>query len=342
MASETSSNSNIQATTRELFLRTIKSQVFMKMPLYARLLLAKKVSWEGGRYISAPVDMAEMDSLTQAYLPAERLTTGRKTMLDTPYFHWKYSQTPSVYDVEEELQNAGGVGTAPVKFVKFLTRKAHRAARLALYKQMYGIGTSGTDADHDADFQSVRDALTHDATYGHLTRATTVTNKWWQGASIGETYADQGDTFTASINTFRRARSAIGVYVEQPADLLCVVGSTIFLNLQSEVEARHIYNRDGSVLAKYGFNTLMLDGVEVVEDPWLRNSLQTNAHKWFFIFNINDWELRIHPRRSFKFTGYTWQGDKADGYDEWLARIMLAGNLVCWKPNGSIYLSAVE
>ena len=51
MASETSSNSNIQATTRELFLRTIKSQVFMKMPLYARLLLAKKVSWEGGRYI---------------------------------------------------------------------------------------------------------------------------------------------------------------------------------------------------------------------------------------------------------------------------------------------------
>jgi len=307
----------------------------------ARLLLDRKISWEGGKYITAPVDKAEMDSLSQSYKAGERLTTGRKTMLENPYFHWKLNQTSVVYDVEEELQNSGGADVAPVKFVKFLTQKAQRAARLHLYKMMYGIGTSGTDADHDADFQSLPDALTHDATYGHLTRATTVTNSWWQGGSIDETYTDQATSYSPSINTFRRARSAIGLYADSPGDQLCVVGSAIFLELQSEVEARHIYNRDGSKLAKYGFNTMMIDGVEIVEDPFLRNAMVTNAHKWMFIVNIPDWELRIHPTRSFRFTGFTWQGDKADGYDEWLARILLAGNLICWKPNGSIYLTNV-
>ncbi|MBW2697954.1 MAG: hypothetical protein JRE70_15845, partial [Deltaproteobacteria bacterium] len=39
-----------------------------------------------------------------------------------------------------------------------------------------------------SEFQSVRQALTHDATYGALARATTATNKWWQGASIAENW----------------------------------------------------------------------------------------------------------------------------------------------------------
>jgi len=335
---EASNNANIQATTRSLFLNQVKAQVLMKMPLLARLLLGRRISFKGGKFITRPVDKAEMDSLAQAYFPSEPLTSGRKELLESPYFHWKYVQVPVSYDVEEELQNDGGSDTAPVDLVQFLVKKAQRAARIKLYKMMYGIDTSGSDSDHDKDFQSVLDALTHDATYGHLSRATTVTNKWWQGASIADSFADQSTAYTPSINTFRRSVAAVSLYADGPQDLLCVVGDSIFLELQSQVEARHIYSRDGSLLAKFGFRTLMLDGVEVVADPYLRNSILTNSQKYFFIYNIPDWELRLHPRRAFNFTGFTWQGDKAGGYDEWLARIMLAGNLINWKPSSSIML----
>lgn len=342
MATEASTNANIQATTRELFLRTIAPQVFMKMPLYARLLLAKKINWEGGRYISRPVDKAEMDDLSQSYLAGERLTAARKTLLDTPYFHWKYNQTPVAYDVEEELQNSGGGDTAPVKLIKFLVKKAQRAARLFLYKRMYGMPLTGTTltvgTDHSRHFQSVCQALEHDTTYGHLARATTTTNKWWQGASIAATYADQSTAYTPSIVTFRKAKSAIQEFVENPGNMLAVCGPAIFLDLQTQVEARHIYNRDGSALAKYGFNTMMIDGVEVVEDPFLKSTYLANGAKYFYMFNISEWELRLHPQRSFKFTGFKWQGDVADGFDEWLARILVTGNLVCWQPNASIWL----
>jgi len=344
MAYEASTNANIQATTRELFIRTVKSQVFMKMPLMARLLLAKRMNWEGGRYITQPVDKAEMDDLSQAYYAGERLRTGRKTLLETPYFHWKYNQTPVAYNVEEELQNGGGSDVAPVKLIKFLVRKAHRAARLFLYKKMYGIPAAGTTqvvgTDHSRAFQSVCQALEHDTTYGHLTRGTTVTNSWWQGASIAGTYADQSTQYGPGIVTFRKSKSAIQEFVEKPGDMLAVCGPDVFLDLQTQVESRHIYNRDGSLLAKYGFNTMMIDGVEVVEDPFLKARFMANGAKYFFMFNVQDWELRMHPRRSFKFTGFKWQGDVADGFDEWLARILVAGNLVCWKPNGSIWLKA--
>lgn len=359
----TEANSNLQASTRELWIRTIKSQVFMKMPLLARLLLSRRVSWKGGKFITRPVDKAEMDDQAQAYLPSEPLTTGRKTMLETPYANWKYLQVPVVYDVEEELQNDGG---EPEVFdlTQFLVKKAQRATRIKLYRMMYDEVAldSGGDPDLQDDaataytfdngrnFCGIRQALCHDHTYMHVTRTTSTVNKWWQGASIGENYTDHDTARTASINTFRLAVSAAQRYeVTSPGDYLCIVGPTIFLALKSELESRHIYQRDGSPLAKYGFNTMMIDGIEVVEDPWLTSTFYLEgtsttlaAEKWMFLLNVQDWELRLHPKRAFAFTGFNWQGDRANGYDEWLARVMLAGNFCCWRPNGSIYLNNVS
>lgn len=92
---------------------------------------------------------------------------------------------------------------------------------------------------------------------------------------------------------------------------------------------------------------MMIDGIEIVQDSFLTAGLVDHsgttlaAEKWMLLLNIPDWELRLHPKH-FKFTGFTWQGDRQDGYDEWLARIMIAGNLICWKPNGSIFLNNVS
>jgi hypothetical protein len=335
---------NIQSTTRALFLKSIKPQVIMQMPLLARLWMAKKVTWEGGTVIKQPVQKATMASLLQPYVPTDGLNTGAKTLLNDPYFHWKYAQLPVQYNIEQHIQNGGSADTAPVKLVPFLVKEAVRGMKIGLYRMIYGIDSTGTDYDHKKEFNSCVDALTHDRTYGHLARSTTLDNDtyaaWWQGASIAASFADQATAITASIASFRKAMAAINTYDQGlPGGKLCCVGPTIFQALQSEVEARHIYNRDGSLLAKYGFNTLMLDGVEIVQDNFLTNAVQTNAHKKFFIYTVDDWELRIHPERNINLTPFVWQGDRDGGRDEWLARVMIAGNLVCWKPNGSIYLT---
>lgn len=344
MASETSANMNLQVSTRELFIKSVVAQVILRMPLLARLFMAKKVTWTGGRYITRPVDKAEMDEMVQSYLPGDKLTTGRKTMLDNPYFRWKYVQCPVTYDVEEELQNNGGE-TQTLDYTKFLVAKAQRATKIKLYKMAYGA--SSTTTDSGADFQSAVQALTPDLTYGHITRTYNATpandvNRWWQPAGIVDnTPLSNSSTYTPSLTTFRKM--VAGVNADNPGDLLFVTGPDNFLELQGQVEAKHIYNRDGSKLAKYGFNSMMIDGVEVVQDDFLKVSKGGSGFntKWF-LFNINDWELRLHPKRSFKFSEFTWQGDKADGFDEMLARILLAGNLMCWRPSGSMYLPTVS
>lgn len=345
MATETLTNTNIEHTTRRLWKKTIVSQVLMKMAILARLLLARRMSWEGGKFITAPLDKAEMDDLAQSYTAKQALTAERKTMTEMPYFHWKYNQVPVSYDIEENLMNAGGPGVAPVKFIKFLVKKAHRATRLHLYRMMYaivgGVDSLGND-DHSAHFQSVRQALDHDRTYGHLSRATTVTNSWWQGASAAETFADQDTEVTWSYNTWSEMFDATQIYAELGGGYLTVTGPALFRKLKREVMSWQNYPMTGKTrLARFGFHSMEIDGVEYVKDQFLRNSVASNAHKWAFNLHINDYELRLHPQRSFAFTGFKWQGDVADGYDEWLGRIMTAGNFVCWKPNESIWRSNV-
>jgi hypothetical protein len=83
-----------------------------------------------------------------------------------------------------------------------------------------------------------------------------------------------------------------------------------------------------------------LDGHEVVSVPYLQRSSTTKT--WFFILNMNFWELRIHTARNFKMTDFKWQGEQANGFDYYLARILLKGNFVCWKPNSSMWLSNVS
>lgn len=343
-SAETILNNNLAVATQSKIIRSVKQQVFMKMPLLARLLMANRLTWDGGTSIKHPVDYDEIDDLAQTYVPNDALTTGRDTFLDRPWFELRYVQIPIVYDIEEKLMNmSGGSDTQILNFGSYLAKKAMRAMRIKLYKMMYGIGTgTAALASNDAKttnpaFQSVLQALTHDLDYGHLGRTTTTENQWWQGASIAESYADDATDYGWSVNTFRRAVQAISIYADTPGDLLAVVGDVGHLALKSEVEGRHVYTNPGP-LAKYGFNSFMLDGVEIVDDPWLRNTKLANSQKYMYIFNVKDWQLWLHPQRSFRTTPYVHQAMVANGYDQWLARIFLAGNLVCWKPNGSIGL----
>lgn len=328
--------SNLSVATRELFTKTKKAGILGKIGLFTRLLMDRRVNWEGGTKITAPVDVADMDSLGQDYKPGEPMTSGTKTLLAKPAFEWKYTQVPVVITAEEKLQNGyiSDEQVAPEKLVKFYAMKAQRAARLKVYSNIWGAAS--TTSDTDAGFQGVPDALTHDYTYGTLARATTVTNLAWQGASVAGTYSDGATAMSPSIDNIRSMIRVVTPFIEDQSGLLVTMGGLNFQRVKSQMEARHMYTRDGSKLAKYGFNTMMLDNVEVLEDVWLDNNANSaTTRKFLSVLNIPDWEFRLHPQRDFMLTDFVWQGDRPNGADEDLARVMIAGNFVCWNPHGS-------
>ncbi|HUX01929.1 MAG TPA: hypothetical protein VMY35_13215, partial [Phycisphaerae bacterium] len=102
-----STNTNISSTTRDCALRSVVDEVFLGMPLLAKLYLRQQMSWTGGTNITRPIKIANMDSVYQAYSPGEQLTSGRVATLTKPWFTWGYTQVPSTYTLEEYLQNGG-------------------------------------------------------------------------------------------------------------------------------------------------------------------------------------------------------------------------------------------
>lgn len=337
-------NANITATTREMWLRSVKHQVFYQMPLLTALILRKQLTIEGTA-IKVPVGVASLKSLTQNYSDENTpLTSGSKTIFGTAQFNYKLKQTPVKYGVNEELQNiTASSETQMVDLMKEMVSTAQESTKQSLNDDMYQYASATSDTDEG--FQSIPDALDHSRKYGGITSNTT-TMAWWNGASIERSYTDRNTQRTPSIQTLRKCRAAVQQYVQKPSDLLIICGSPIFQALQSEIEARHLYTQNGSALAKFGFTSMIIDGMEVVEDPFLNLNLQGTSSgyrtdQWLFMLNLNDWECRMHPKRAMKFTGFTWQGDRENGTDSYLARILTAGNLYCKKPNGSIWLSNV-
>lgn len=342
-------NANIAASTQRLFLRSVVDQVLFKMPLYARLLMADQVKkvWPGGDYITRPVKTARMYSLAQDYGPNDALTAGSLTLLDAPRFLWKMFQVPVLYGVKERFMNSGGKETQLLDLIEFLVDTAQDGAREHMYRLMY----DATTTDDGDKFQSVIQALDHGDsgadvgyTYGGLIRDISAgTRNWWQSADMTDfdgAASHQDTQYSASIDTVRRGLSAVNRYARPKSEFLIACGSEIHLALKSWIQTERISTEAGP-LAKYGFNSFTIDSVECVEDIFLRNANITNSHKWLFIYHVPSWELRFHPERMMAFTGFTWQGDRVGGFDQWLARILNMGNFMCWQPNVNMWLSNV-
>jgi hypothetical protein len=273
--------------------------------------------------------------------------------LEKPRFTWKKYQFPLKYDVDEWSQNHPSGDTQLLDLADFLTKKGQRGVKLALQKMIYninpttGAGSETGVADGSKFFQSLLSALDHDVTYGTLTRTiSTDTNTWWQGADpAGPTWtsSSQGTATNISIANLRKWIIPVQYYLEQPQDLYVVMCPTLWNKLRAEMESHQIYQADGESM-KYGIQKMWLDGHQIVADPFLEvtPSGVTSTKNWVFLLNMADWELRIHTKRNFLVTDFKWQGENSKGYDYWLARIMLMGNMCCWKPNGSMWLNEVS
>ncbi|HDZ19943.1 hypothetical protein LCGC14_0095220 [marine sediment metagenome] len=337
-------NANLTATTRELWERTRVTEVYYAMPLYAALLDQQKKSWINGTKLKRTVIKDTLESLAQSYDINEALTSGKKTIYDTLEFDWKRWQLPVSY-TDEDAENTGGGDAAPVDLVAGLIEASRHGARIKLNQMAYATPAAGAAKK---DFLGLADALDHSQSYGGKTRSAS-TNTWLQSVSLDGTYTDQDDNITASIANFRKIRSACQQYAPgaKPADFVAICGSDLFQAFQSQIEARHLYVRTGETpLAGYGFNTINIDGVELVEDPSLNLDLNNGTSgngdytpEWLFMLHKPDWELRLHPDRALVLTDFVWQGEQTGGKDESLARVMAKGNLVCWRPRASCWRS---
>ncbi len=340
--------SDLTIATRELFVRTMKNEVFMRMPFYEELERRNLITFRGGKYIERLVDKDEMDDLAQDYTSHEALTDEAKPMLAKPRFTWKRTQIPLRYDGEVEIQNANaGTEEQLADLPKYLVKKAQRAARIKMMKNAFNAGSTTPRTDGGKYFQSLVSALNHDTTYGTISRSfSSDTNDYWQGAdpaglSGGISSSSQDTAVNISISNLRKwiTESDVSHYMEAMQDVYVMMCATLYNKLRAEMESRHIYKPIGDT-AKQGFNKMELDGHQIVSVPYLGTT--STMKTWVFILNLPDWELRINTARNFKMTEFEWMGKQSNGYDYYLARILIAGNLVCWKPNGNMWLSQVS
>jgi hypothetical protein len=332
------SANNMTNAVRELWVPGVVEQVFLQTPLLTMLKAGNKITVRGGNSITQAVDMAEIDDLAQDYGANEQLNSGKFEFLDRPTFKWKKFQIPIEYDEEEESEGGGGNDVAPVDLVKTKVEKGLRAAKLHLNRAIYS--SASTTSDSDKGFQGILDALTFDYTYGTLTRATTVTNKWWQSFSYAASFADGGTARDASIDNFRTVLAGCQRYSSGKAsDFVFVCPGAIFRKLQAQVEASGTNSHMGEgPLGKYGWTTIQIDGVEILHDPFLDTNTDTTTTAWVFMLHKPSWELRLFPGRDLsRVSPFKYQGETANGYDKYLARVLVKGNFVCWQPNANYY-----
>ena len=320
----------------------------MATPVVEELQRRNQIVYTGGKYIERLVDTDEIDDLMQEYTANTALTDEAKDTLKKPRFTWKYAQLPLRYGVDEYTQNIlAGTEEQLLDLSDHLVSKGHNATRLWLNQKIFNAGSETGVADGATSFQSIISALDSDSTYGTLTRSwTNGTNDWWQGAdpaglNQNTTATAQDTAYNLSISNLRKWISETDVmhHMKTPGDLYICMCPTLFNKLRAEMEGKVQYKPTGDT-QKQGFNKMELDGHTVVSVPYLQTS--STMRNWVLILNLDHWELRIHTARNFQMTDFEWQGKNSNGYDFWLARIMISGNFVCWKPNGSMALLAVS
>lgn len=339
---------DLDKATRELFVRTLVDQVHMRTPFVEELQRRRQITHTGGKYIERISDTEDIDDLVQTYDTNDALTDEKKTTLEKPRFIWRKSQLPLRYDADEELENMYADETIQlVNLGKHLVNKGQRGIVKWLCKQMFNNGTATPIADGDKSaWQSLVSALNHDTTYGTLGRSFTAgTHDYWQGADpAGLCESISGSSQDVSYNISKGNlrkwinESDIADSMDGPDDLMILMSPFLWDKLASEMEA-HLEYQAGKKQSQ-GIKSMVFDGHEIVSIPYLQRT--ATMRRWVFILNLRWWELRIHSRRNFKLTDFKWQGENSNGYDFYLARILLQGNFICWKPKSSMWLSAVS
>ena len=338
---------DLTLATRELFDRTKVDEVYMKTPFVEELKRRNQVSESGGKTYEFLATTDSIESLMQEYTANTALTDGKKTTLKKPSWSRKYAQLPLRYDVDEQLQNINaGTEEQLLDLAADLTERGNDATRRWLCAKVFNSGSTTGVADGATGFQSLVSALDSDVTYGGITRtiASTVAD-WWQGADPSNLTSNITASTQATATNLTKANlrkwineTDVSHYMEGADDLMVLMCPTLWDKLAAEMEAAAVYK--SGMKQSQGIRSMMFDGHEIVSVPYLQTS--STMKTWLFIINLKYWKLMISSQRNFKMTDFKWQGENSNGYDFYLARILIAGNLICKKPNSSMWLSNVS
>ena len=329
------STANIEAYTREWWDKTAFEECWMTTLLFNLLAKRHQVTFKAGTKYKMTVETGTQEDQAQSYGDNDPLTAGVNSIAIKPEWSRKRVQVPvKILESEREEQSGGGDGLV-MSYEERIVSNAQKSMRQKIATMLYGAGTDGGN-----DFQGVRSALTHDQTYGGISRATTATNELFQGASIGKTFADQATARSANIYNVRQCVDSVSrLNPAKPGDLVGVTSNENYRALQSQVDPSQA-TPPGSA-AKYGFRSLFIDDVEVIADPWLsHNSDNATTSTYFFLLHLPDWKLLLSPKLRLGYmTPFFDQSQIADGTPFELARIKVGGNLICQAPNRSLFLS---
>jgi hypothetical protein len=342
--------------TRDLHDATWEEEYMKKNPVTALMLERKDMKFSGGHKYTRKVDTDTHESLVQDYEVNDTLTHGVKDTTKEITFHRKKFQMPVQIDIDEELENARQTpdGTQLHNMAKWRVQKANEAVRVHLRELLYRqVGHEKGASDSNKYMQGLNSALTVDSTYGGVTRTyasgiKTDTGFWFQPMGGTITTTVQSTTAHAiSISWLRSILEPLEGLERDNADIITLVGGDLWLALQAEAEARSMpYTIEKNRTARQGFTEMILDGRRVVKDPFLcaaNNTIYgvtsgaTGAlERRLYCLDLNSWDFFIHPEYNFKMTEFFDQKKIANGSDFTLARVMFAGNLVCWHPSSQV------
>ncbi len=332
----------ITADTRELYLRTVEDQVHDRIPLVFKLKRMRRVTTVGGTYISKPLRYAK-NTHTQSYATGETLDSGTESKRTRAKIPWAKTQTPIKYTVDDEIENNGEA--AIVDTISEETKAAQEDMVDVLSENFFNV-YAGTEESHTTMGVkyplSIKAALIPDETtyhgkltYGNITRATIANGSggdWWAGNADDGTL---GNPTTVSFNQWDYMTDLCMQHRGNRKSMLAICGSALFRKWKSLVRAKEGELDISGMMAKAGFAAFSIDGVELVLDDNCPAST-------FYMLDLSTWEWRINPKRNFKVTPFKWQGENNNGIDEYLARVLLAHNLVCWKPRNNYVGTAMS
>lgn len=342
--------------TRDMHDKTWEVEYMAKNPVVGLMLQRKNLMFKGGKKYKRSLDTDTHEDLVQDYSVNQPLTHGVKNTTTEALFRRKYFQCPIQIDVDEELENAKQTtdGTQLHNMAKFRVRKANEATRthmrILLYRQ---VGHTLAATDSNKYMQGLNNALTVDHTYGEITRTYSAGNKndvgfFWQPMAGTITTTVQSTTAIAiGISMMRTIIDPLEDLESDNTDIVSIMGGVLWLSLMAEAEARSMpYTIEKNRTARQGFTEMILDGRRIIKDPFLKASNNTImgttsgatgdlARRWYSL-NLKDWDMFIDPTRNFKMTNFFDQKQIANGSDFELARVIFAGNLVCWHPNSQV------
>lgn len=318
----------LTADTQDLYLGTVEDQVHDRIPLIHKMRRLNRVITKGGRNIVKPLRYGK-NTQTQSYIKGATLDSGTEAKRTAASFPWVYTQTPIKYDIDDEIMNIGDSQITDT--IAEEVKSAQEDQVDSLSENMFNLW-SGTEGSHTNDapagsMLSLKAALIYDegtyhgkAIYGGITR--TAADDWFHGNVDDGTL---GNPTTVDFHHWDYMVDTCLKYRGNRKSLLAICGSALYRKWKSLVRAKEREVDISGMMAKAGFASFSIDGVEIVLDDNCPAST-------FYMLSLESWEWRISPVRNFKVTPFKWQGENNNGIDEYLARVLLAHNLVCWKP----------